>query len=459
MSTLKSKTRAAERHRRAVAVELLSAGCVRWTRADMPHVPECSGHVGLLLSADHQVAIDVHAAREHAKTLVALADEQAVFEDWTRAKGLGPENREPGAFDPCTGCVWCAGMEGRCLIGERDGGWPGKLAREWPGDSRAPMGRSLARLGQRILDMLEGQPSTCQGCSGRGTKDSGPLSFDRLMDGTSLSWEAMFPGPCEDCHGTGHNLAGKLPAQEWSPAVWRRKCEMRDADAGLRANVYQPQWLDRIVGSTNREFATVTENRVHGVGFKRLAHVERQVAAGTFEPGLMSLTLRRTETRVCPRGEHRASEGERAWGFTGMRAEHDIGGYKAGERVRVRGYGKGRWRPRTTHDKPVHACTPRWRRGEIEHAHQQRGREARRTREHPVIRRARGVPETARFAVLGETAFRQLSQAMEANLPIGEMVPGLPEGTWFVESMQMRQGDLPVTDVTAFRAEPWSPAA
>lgn len=344
VSTLKSKVLAQKRHRRAVARELLRAIPESITLRDVGPTGELDRHGrhgGNIES--RRIEAMLHAAREHARSLVAMKRHEgvgSVVDDYRRDLGRTTNNRIPHV---------------RLTSGPAPGTPPSlpRSSMNW---------RSLARLGQRILDMLEGQPSECQGCDGEPTVialavrqtaqmtlegaaemlrsvldasgHSGrefevirPVAMETVLREDGWFSHAAHSEPtevrglndlltCWMCHGTGHNPTGSLPPQEWGPAVWRRKCEMRDADAGLRANVYQPQWLDRIVGSTSREFATVVENRVHGVGFKRLAHVERQVAAGTFQPGLMSLTLHRTDTRTVPRGTHRT---------TGTRdPEHDL---------------------------------------------------------------------------------------------------------------------------------------
>jgi hypothetical protein len=54
-----------------------------------------NGRVGNLLNGGQ---FDVALARKHARSMVAMADVQDVFENWCRDKGLGPENRKCGAF-------------------------------------------------------------------------------------------------------------------------------------------------------------------------------------------------------------------------------------------------------------------------------------------------------------------------------------------------------------------------
>ncbi len=233
----RSKVLAAKRHRRAVARELADSGLALFRVHGLTPTSGFSGVAEMLCAGDDLVSIDVAAAREHAHELLALADEQAVFEEWMQTKGRGPENREPGAFGG-----WCPGELRVRADGKKEfwpcwevpdcthehtasGGWPGKLAREWAAlgnDRLAPMGRALARLGRRILDALEGQPSECQRpkCSG-GTLLTGPYETVVGIAGTCarVGTGAM---DCPDCRGSGHNLRGVLPPIAWSPAVRRK---------------------------------------------------------------------------------------------------------------------------------------------------------------------------------------------------------------------------------------------
>lgn len=55
--------------------------------------------------------------------------------------------------------------------------------------------------------------------------------------------------------------------------------------------------------------------------------------------------------------------------ITGIRANINTDRYKVGEMVRVRGFGVGRWAPRSTHKirgASIGELMPRWRRGEIQ---------------------------------------------------------------------------------------------
>lgn len=274
---------------------------------------------------------DVARARELAHELIDLEVEHAVFTDWTLDRGLGPNNREPGAFTahlstvPVPDCCFGDGFwvaddgdgwvdaAGECTdcdgTGEVRGGWPGNLARKWatvpcetckgergrssprdaspgislladglstgysatrqnaqgehgddangvkwvwcpdckgrgyqpkPGaDRRAPMGKSLARQGRRLLDMLDGrgeyahaeaQPSECQACA---DGSRWRCVYTQYSDDETKARDAAlaYPGKtmvrrespgswsvdkldCPDCQGTGHNLQGRLPPVE-----------------------------------------------------------------------------------------------------------------------------------------------------------------------------------------------------------------------------------------------------
>lgn len=187
----------------------------------------------------------------------SIARQHEAFVRWTRAQGLGPElhhereclscagegvhiswvnrgDEDPEAHTPCRSCWGYRRLPDGDLIGDgTHRGWPGKLARQWGGDSRAPMGRSLARLGRHILDMLDAapgsmwgharyQPSECQTC--------GPLPWDKAC------WAR-----CPDC-SDGHNLRGVLPAVEWSPQIRRRAREVHV----YRSMTTPHCWLDEV---------------------------------------------------------------------------------------------------------------------------------------------------------------------------------------------------------------------
>lgn len=203
-------------------------------------------------------SFNVRAARVAALALLHLADEQAVFEDWTRSKGLGPESGHKFALDEWgrlygparvgmrgfneqhdnfTAAGWTVAIPSILdelvpVYKRHGGGWPGRLAREWPGDSRAPMGRSLARLGRRVLESLEGQPDECERCKGGGwVRESGFVDEEATAAREDVHrgsvCEAM-PGlyewlqHCPDCHGTGDNLQGYLPeVEETAQERWK----------------------------------------------------------------------------------------------------------------------------------------------------------------------------------------------------------------------------------------------
>jgi hypothetical protein len=266
---------------------------------------------------------DVHAAREHAESMIAMADEQAMFEDWCRAPGLpppgimepvhpgglGPENREPGAF--VVSNEWLDDTEAWAPVDvPKRGGWPGKLARKWPGPASAAMGRSAARVGQRLLDMLDGhcawapsaeaQPSECQRCNGWGVRRNADYGD---------------PEDCPSCHGTGHNLRGVVPPIEWSPQIRNRH---QDALFGWGADEHS-SWLSELSGD------------------------ELLAPVGPYR-------------RVVPRGEHRA-----------VRPATIEANWTLEERINALGWGE----VACLHAYPR---APRWRRGELRHADQRRNR-------------------------------------------------------------------------------------
>jgi hypothetical protein len=267
---------------------------------------------------------DVHAAREYGRRLVAMADEQAVFEDWTRAQGLGPDNRERGAF-VAPGCLHCpapgsikgaAECRRACDCGY--GGWPGKLARAYAkiGAKRsAAAGRTLARAGQRLLDMLDMldgrcswaprapvQPSECQECAGDGsTHYVDP--YDGHIEDVS----------CRYCRGTGHNLAGVVPPIEWSPAVRRRLADM-PVPGPVPPAFEGDDWIDSLIRDGGQALLDARDTPLTTVlrrapspdparSLAYLAHVERAIANGR-RPLPVVVPVARSLTRVVPRGEH-----------------------------------------------------------------------------------------------------------------------------------------------------------
>ena len=248
---------------------MVSAGATVSPTGPIPLV-RGAGAVHAVLTAGHLgFNFNVRAAREAARALLPLEAEQAVFEDWTRARGMGPENRELGAFAgwvhwtyaksfaerlafemrgydwmggkvwrEADGCMWFPMVKGVDL-----GGWPGKQAREWPGDRRAPMGRSLARLGRRVLEALEGQPDGCERCDGLGGLIEGECSWvpsrpipptQRPVVGAAVCTPEPFE--CPDCHGTGDNLRGHLPEVECTAQEQDRheRCRPRMAAREVR---------------------------------------------------------------------------------------------------------------------------------------------------------------------------------------------------------------------------------
>lgn len=265
------------------------------------------------------VDFDVHAAREYARRLIAEGErlelEREVFADWTRERGAGPESYE----------VWCG-----------DGGWPGVWAAEYErrglGPARAANGGAhLIRRGRRLLAALEGQPSECQ---------------SRCRDGRDWSQNT-----CMTCRGTGHNLAGALPAVVDSEAsVWRAADSY---DASLRR-----------------------QNPRGGITDRQREILQRAQASGRWPDGAAGPVFRTTLTsgrdvvrhgaRVGFRGQHRREamtepDQERGASITRQLWARAWGGYASHVMA---------WQFMRT--------VPRWRRGELLHAEQRRAREERR---------------------------------------------------------------------------------
>lgn len=323
------EARTAERHREQVARLVALVLTEDWSPVTRPL--RVGDLVPSILGGSH---FDIAAVRAYGEWLITEGErlelERAVFADWTRTQGKGPENRERGAFvsvetdaDWVTRDDWEHGRlpadldeermaflrsvfdratpnpkpEDAAAIAKR-GGWPGPLAREWgtvrceacegrgrtrgcercvhgiapdvDADGRelaggercrscprckpckgrgyvkhpkreaaaANGGAHLIRMGQRLLEAIEGQPSECQACHGLGERYvvHAPDDID--------SHE------CPDCHGTGHNLAGALPA-----FVFPR--ETNDAHVLAYHQRRQGRERERRRGAVTRTFAHV----------------------------------------------------------------------------------------------------------------------------------------------------------------------------------------------------------
>jgi hypothetical protein len=84
-------------------------------------------------------------------------------------------------------------------------------------------------------------------------------------------------------------------------------------------------------------------------------------------------SVRDARTRITPRGQHRNPH-DPPMGFSGVIADIEANGHRAVDHVRVRGYGRYRWAPRSSlksrRARGLGAVDlmPRWRRGELGHA-------------------------------------------------------------------------------------------
>jgi hypothetical protein len=186
---------------------------------------------------------------------------------------------------------------------------------------RILMAAATARVGQRLLDAIAGQPSECWGCIG-GEVAIGATEIVRGQRVTVIRSTKA----CSDCHGTGHNLRGVLPPIVWSPAVRRKLADEMTA----RQTADLP---------TDDTWGTIIHEAISRV-----------------EPG-WRFGLR---TRTVPRGEHRSHI---QVGRIQAR-QHDVEFHIA--------------HVTADHDAHVRAWLferlPRWRRRELRHAEERRAR-------------------------------------------------------------------------------------
>jgi hypothetical protein len=365
----------------------------------------------------HGGKFDVALVRAHCERLIAEAKRRAadrvVFEDWTRWRGKGPDNREHGAFNTnppldrglhvsirggwpgrlarefgwerCSGCVGkgltrssnhdcraCSGRGGRWdtesidqwyPCGPCDGSGNGLVrCADCNGRARTrkagitpgfAVGPGIARTAQRLLDTLEGrcswspeakvQSGTCGSCRGsrfmlegvrRAVIDSMTASalqrYPDLPVREALDLENRVAGlACNDCRGTGHNLAGVLPPVE-PPAAEHRK--VHDSAGSARFEDHPEAWTF----GRDYEGTLLTSQREHG--------------------GCAC-------TRSVPRGQHRSND-DLGTGFA-------VGqGSTLDERITAKGWQPSPWwRPFGMSDS---RSAPRWRRGELRHAQRMR---------------------------------------------------------------------------------------
>lgn len=169
--------------------------------------------------SEGQVTFDVALVRAHCERLLADAGrrstDRVVFTDWTRDRGLGPENRERGAFVRCSTCGgtrvlanldgvsglvpvgpwtgpmvepmerWKPGVPTvavdvgeavrcpDCLFGLHQGGWPGHLARSYGWERCSTCvgrGRIECHPAPGFRLTFQGKPTMarCPACNGRG---------------------------------------------------------------------------------------------------------------------------------------------------------------------------------------------------------------------------------------------------------------------------------------------------
>ena len=392
----RSRVKATERHRRAVARELARLEVTGHdTKQASRLTAECAD---ALLNGK---CFDVYAAREHARSLIAISDKDRAS---TAISGL----------DMYSG-----------------------------------------RLGQRILDMLEGQPSECRYHLCR---DGFELESPALLLPGEMPQHAFTGRDCPSCRGTVRNLQGKLPPLEWSPAVRRKHKDSVDARQGETRRSWiediEVPILTALYTDLNRAWCPPNHRGEWDPpqGFKKLAEVERRLKTG-LRPLPSDCRCGRNRTRTVPRGEHRGHVGDpHRWCPQSTWAQRDV-------RLPQSGSPTANTPPGWTWD-----MMPRWRRGELEHARQRREREARsriELLEAPSLETSRGsdrFPAThrARFRAIGADAYRYFRDCMGERRAVDLRrlgLTGLPEGEWIVGGFQTR-ADTMITEVIITRLVP-----
>jgi len=285
---------------------------------------------------------DVSMARAYGEQLVregtAALETWVVYMDWLRSQGWEDAPWPPRALirwrpDPPTfsyaedlahrrawaesghvrvECTFCDG--GTSPVWDstgRDVPCPRCRDRGWlPGKRPRMDGAALVRLGSRLLAALEGQPSECQACRGRGKR------MHRTPTVAMMGPTAPHFGPCEDCRGTGHNLAGVLAPIDWPMPVLRHAC---DVDVHHRPG-QRESWIETVIDAT-----------------------------GLADPSL------HFDTRSVPRGEHRRVTSFCRPALMWTLGEDPKDWPTLDERITARGLSYA-----IPHDR-----LPRWRRGEF----------------------------------------------------------------------------------------------
>lgn len=207
------------------------------------------------LLSTNKLWFNVHKVRKCAEYALSegkrLEQERKVFIDWTQNQGLGPENKNSGAF-VLTNAEISVGLAShkfseltlKQLKQRRIGGWPGQLAREW-GTERCPSckGRGRVESGNGLVrcDLCKRKGFVRMG-GYDGRIVNGGLWLIRVsqqlldtLDGKCI-WNPKAQAQldeckhckglkCSLCKNTGHNLEGTIPNLEWS-AHYNHRREM-----------------------------------------------------------------------------------------------------------------------------------------------------------------------------------------------------------------------------------------
>ena len=342
---------------------------------------------------DGRAVFDVHAARQHAETIMVRAHKLsgrghfAVFGDWTLAHPDAAPSECP--FEP-TG-----------------------------------YGIARAKLGRSILAALEGQPSECQtvGCVGRRVVSThGTPGQPFVLEGTwdlprdhhgQVNGDGTFEiiHQCRECHGTGHNLRGVLPAWEPSKSLHRRALEHETHD--LHSPNARESWVRTLADDYQMPAGP---NQGIPIGSVWLSKWNNERGKNIHTP----------DTRVVDRGEHRWEptadidhDGDTPLmdQVRSFRAMRDCANHSEQHDVHARA-----WAQRRTWSKSQ--------RGELRHAEQRLERLRRRDPIAAAVLAAQPAADAMAVEVrrLGEAAARAGEAfAAAARIPRSMFFPGEPE--------------------------------
>ncbi len=197
-------------------------------RATYDLLQRCCAHVGVSSTGGAPVLIDVALVRAHCERLVAESEQRAldrvVFADWTRDRGLGPENRESGAFVLSDADIAITELRRR-----RVGGWPGRLAREFGWERcSACDGRGLHPFTWSATQ-TDGQLCDCAGWAREIGEPERMFAQGKVLGLRHASGCGRKPGRCAACKGRGWvRKSGITPGFAAGPGIARTAQRLLD---------------------------------------------------------------------------------------------------------------------------------------------------------------------------------------------------------------------------------------